>query len=220
MIGTNNHVEAYEIAGKKVTFFPATAIGYVAYPEALLVRGLASGIAAAGAEVRIVEERRNAAIEQTLKVHGSDAMRRTYESFPDLTIHSYTARAGAPLLEWVSREMALIDMAVAIDGLPDELCQWIANLSHPTLTRIFISYRPEQITAERAAELELDKFDIIASPETIEGVDTTSRIALALAGADAELIDQLPEAWRSKLVDSATAATGLIDLVKAHQIRG
>lgn len=87
-----------------------------------------------------------------------------------LQYSTYEPRTGASLLEWLTREVSLIDTAVAVQGVDGELARWIANITRAGLTRAFLIWDPVAITAERMAELELDKYDVILSPAPLAGL--------------------------------------------------
>lgn len=157
-------------AALRVTFFVNSIIGYVENPAALYTRALANGLAVLGSDVRVVEERQNDAFTRTLRATGSAASRHVYERFPLLQYSTYEPRTGASLLEWLTREVSLIDTAVAVQGVDGELARWIANITRAGLTRAFLIWDPVAITAERMAELELDKYDVILSPAPLAGL--------------------------------------------------
>jgi hypothetical protein len=117
-----------------------------------------------GNDVRIVEERQNHAFTRTLRAVGSDAARHFHHQFALLQHTTYEPRTGARLLEWVTRETALIDVAVAVAGLEDELCRWIANVGHEGLIRAYLTWQPELLSAQVAQRLELDKLDVVLAP--------------------------------------------------------
>lgn len=200
-----------------ITFFPASALGYVDYPEGLFTRGLAAGLLALGHDVRIVEERKNAVMTRTLKADGAAAARRLYEEFPELLVHSYEPRTGGRLLEWLSRELSLIDVAVAVDGLPDEVARWIANLTHPTLTRLYLTFKPQLLDAETVARLELDKYDrILGTGEPAAPIDW-SPILPTLARQDraADLERHVPPDLTDRLADPLAAAEAFEQIVRS-----
>jgi hypothetical protein len=118
-----------------------------------------------GNEVRVVEERQNQALARTLRAVGSGAVRHFHEQFALLQHTTYEPRTGARLLEWVTRELALIDVAVAVEGLEDELCRWIANVTRERITRAYLAWQPEQLTADDVQRLELVKFDVVLAPK-------------------------------------------------------
>ncbi len=148
----------------KATFFVESVVGYVENPTAIYARGLAHGLSLRGNEVRIVEERQNAAFARTLRVAGAEAARHFYDRFRMFQHHSYERRSGAPLLEWVTRELSLIDVGVAVAGLEPELCRWLANVSREGLVRVYLTFEPEQLTDDVVAALELERFDLILAP--------------------------------------------------------
>lgn len=198
-----------------VTFFPASALGYVDYPEGLFTRGLAAGLLARGHDVRIVEERKNPVMTRTLKVDGAAAARRLYDEFPELLVHSYEPRTGGRLMEWLSRELSLIDVAVAVDGLPEVVARWIANLTHPALTRVYLTFRPETLDAETVARLELDKYDrILTTGEPATSIDW-SPILPTLARQDraAGLDTHVPPDLVDRLADPIAAAEDFEQIV-------
>lgn len=133
-------------------------------PEALYARAIAWGFHQQGRHVRMLEERRNAALRRTLESVGGAASRHAFEAFPGILMHSFEPRSGASLMEWVARELSLVDLAIAIDGAGEELTRWIANLDHSTLTRIFVTYRPNELSKERVGQLELARFDAVFAP--------------------------------------------------------
>lgn len=118
----------------------------------------------------MLEERRNPALRRTLETVGAAASRQVFENFRDIMIHSFEPRTGPALMEWVIRELSSSDLVIAIDGMPVELTRWIANLDHAVLTRAFVTYRPETLTVERAAELEVERFDVVlaSGPPAVE----------------------------------------------------
>ena len=114
-----------------------------------------------GNEVRIVEERQNAAFARTLRAVGAVASRHFYDEFRTIQHHTYEPRSGASLLEWVTRELALIDVAVAVAGIESELCRWLANVSQEGLARAYLTFDPDSLTDDVVAALELERFDLI-----------------------------------------------------------
>jgi hypothetical protein len=150
--------------GLRISFFAGSVVGYVDNPSAIYTRGLALGLALRGNDVRVVEERRNAALTRTLRAVGSSAVRHFHEQFEALQHTTYEPRTGARLLEWVTRELALIDVAVAVDGLEDELCRWIANVSRERIRRAYLTWQPDQISEAVVQRLELERFDVILAP--------------------------------------------------------
>ena len=149
------------IPPKRIGIFTHSAVGYVENPEALYSRAIAWGLHERGHQVRMLEERRNPSLRKTLEVVGSGASRHVYEAFSGVLIHSYEPKRGAPLMEWLARELSLVDLAIAIDGLSVETARWIANLSHPDTRRAFLTYRPGELTPARAAEIEIERYDAV-----------------------------------------------------------
>jgi hypothetical protein len=177
-----------------VAIFSASAIGYVDNPEALYARAMAWGLHQRGHTVRMLEERRNPALRRTLESVGAGASRQAFESFPGILIHSFEPRRGPQLMEWVARELSLVDLAIAIDGLPVELTRWIANLDHARLARAFVTYRPDELTDERAVELELDRFDLVLASGSPQARLPWHALPQSIAPQDLEAIphDYLP----------------------------
>jgi hypothetical protein len=176
----------------KVTFFAESVVGYVENPAAIYTRGLAHGLSLRGNDVRIVEERQNAAFTRTLRAVGAEASRYFYDSFTTFQHHTYEARRGAPLLEWVTRELSLIDVAVAVAGIESELCRWLANVTREGLTRAYLTFEPESLTDDVVAALELERFDLILALRQPVAAIPWRPFAAAVAG-----YDQVPEIARS-----------------------
>lgn len=203
----------------KVTFFPGSIIGYVDHPQAILTRGLALGLVGRGHDVRIVEERQNAIVKRTLLDQGAEPTRHFHRHFQQFQYHTFEPRTGAPLLEWVTRELALIDVAVAVDGVEQELCRWLGNVTREGLLRVFATYDPDSLTDERAAALEIEKFDLVVAPSRPAGTMPWSELPPAVAEADEEPViqAQIPPAVRQAEIEPDRAAAQfeqIIDILR------
>lgn len=187
-------------------------VGYVGYPEALYVRGLAQGLSQRGHETRVVEPRQNDAFARTLRKLGSAPARHFHDAFPRLQRHTFEPRSGGRLLEWVAREAALIDVAVAVDGLDAELCRWLANVSRDGLKRVYLTYRPAQLTEPVVDRLEVNRFDATLAPAAPAAELRWLDVPATVAPADSEagLGDRLGELAVLPLVDPLTAADAFI----------
>ncbi len=159
-------------------------MGYVDNPEALYARAIAWGLHERGHYVRMIEERRNATLRRTLEAVGSGAYRAVHDNFPGVLVHAFEPRSGAALMEWLARELSLVDIAIAVDGLPSDVARWIANLDHRALQRIFVSYRPDDLTSERATEFELERYDGVFASSSPKASIAWSPIQRALAPQD------------------------------------
>ncbi len=158
----------------KVTFFVESVVGYVDNPTAIYTRGLAHGLSLRGNDVRIVEERQNDAVTRTLLAAGSGVARHFHDTFRMFQHHTYEPRSGAQLLEWVTRELSLIDVAVAVAGIDSELCRWLANVSREGLVSTYLTFEPENLTDEVVAALDLDRFDLILAPRQPAAVNSVA----------------------------------------------
>lgn len=143
----------------KWTFFTASVTGYVSHPEALFTRALGSALAKRGEMVRLIEPRQNEHYVSTLEQERAPAARVMFDAFPEVQHHTFEMRRGPRLFEWLAREIALIDVAVAVDGIDAELVRWLANLNQPNLLRLFQTYRPDALTHAQREKLELDQFN-------------------------------------------------------------
>ena len=171
----------------RITFFVNSIVGYVDNPSALYTRAFANSLATLGNDIRVVEERQNEMLTRTLRTTGSRASRHVYERFPLLQHSTYDPRTGAPLLEWLSREVSLIDIAIAVQGVNTELTRWIANISREGLTRAFLVWEPEALDESDIVALELEKFDIILAPTPIARLPSLA-VQPSLAEQDLSLI--------------------------------
>jgi hypothetical protein len=192
----------------RITFFVESVVGYVDNPTALLVRGLAHGLAQRGHDVRVVEERNNHALARTLRQAGAEPLRHFHDAFPELQRHTYEPRSGPPLLEWVSREIALIDVAVAVHGAETELCRWLANLTRERLPRIFLTLDPQRLDDEASARDAVPLFDAVFAPSQ-PAADLEWRLippCIATQDRDAGLLDGIDRRIALDLVDPLTAA--------------
>ncbi len=187
----------------KITFFANSIIGYVENPAALYTRALANGLAVLGHDVRVVEERQNEQLARTLRVTGAGASRHVYERFPLLHYSTYEPRSGAPLLEWLAREVSLIDVAVAVQGGDRELTRWIANISREGLTRAFLSWSPADIDEAGAAALELARYDLILGPAPVASLPW---LAVSPSLAEQDLGEDIDRSLAGPLYDDLADA--------------
>jgi hypothetical protein len=203
----------------RITFFPGSIVGYVDYPQAILTRGLAHGLAGHGNDVRIVEERQNALLTNTLLTQGAGPSRHFHDNFRQFQYHTYEPRTGTQLLEWVTRELALIDVSVAVDGVEQELCRWLGNITRAGLIRAFLTFDPEGLTDERASALDIDKYDIVIAPGKPAADVPWSELPPSVAPADGapEIQRYLSASLAGQLVDPNVAATTFEGLIQVLQ---
>jgi hypothetical protein len=156
-----------------------------------------------GNDIRIVEERQNHAFTQTLRDAGAGAgaARHFHDSFRLFQHTTYEPRSGGRLLEWTTRELALIDIAVAVAGLDQELCRWLANLSHPGLVRAYLTFDPGSLTDDVVATLELEKYDLVLAPS--EPVARVYWQPILPAVADQDRTPAITGALDPSIVDAA-----------------
>jgi hypothetical protein len=169
-------------------------------------------LALRGNDVRVVEERQNQPFVRTLREHGAASSRHFYQHFSAVQHATWESRTGAQLLEWVTRELALIDVAVAVAGLNDELCQWLANVTRDGLTRAYLTWEPETLDAAAAERLQLDRFDVVLAPcSPVAGLPWLPVMpAITAADADAGLAEHVtgtlpPASTLSDPIDTASA---------------
>lgn len=201
----------------KITFFPGTVVGYAGDPAALLTRGLALALARQGHIVRVVEARQNHAFARTLREEGSGAARQFFNDFSVIQHHTFEPRSGAQLLEWVTREVALIDIAVAVGGIDEEECRWLANVTRAGLRRVYLTFTPHALSVESATRLELERFDRIIAPGRPPVELPWGRTPATLAPADerAGLGARLDPETASSLAPAAEAAAAFLAAVYA-----
>lgn len=199
----------------KVTFFAGSVVGYIDHPEALLTRGLAHGLALRGNDIRIVEERQNEILKRTLLEVGAEPSRHFHQHFGNLQYHTFEPRTGAPLLEWVTRELALIDVGVAVDGAGQELVRWLGNVTREGLIRAFLTYAPEALTEARVAELEIEKYDVVIAPSKPQADVPWTQLPPAIAPPDDDpaLRATVPDEIQETLADPIVTATAFERIV-------
>lgn len=113
--------------------FAESIVSSVGNPDALLLRVLGRTLVQAGHEVTFYEPRRNPALLRLLRrdgARGLDAFRRAH---PDLPYRTMDERAGADLVEWLTRTLATADVALVQSGAPATLTTWIGRLTRPHL---------------------------------------------------------------------------------------
>lgn len=200
------------------TFFTGSAIGYVGHPQALFTRALAAALAGRGDIVRVVEPRKNEHIVRTLEQDRAPAARALYEHFPTIQHHTFEMRRGPRLFEWLAREIALLDIAVAVQGADTELVRWLANLDQSGLLRLFQSYQPEQLTPAVAATLELSRYNgMLASGLPADASLSWQLVRPSMADSDvaAGRVQYVDEPSKARLVSPELALADLDAAVEA-----
>ncbi len=198
--------------------FSQSAIGYVGNQEALFARGLAWGLHQRGHIVRMLEERRNPALQRTLRAVGASASRQAFDDFPGIHIHSFEPRSGAALMEWIARELSQVDLAIVVDGLPNEVTRWVANLDHRLIVRVFVTFRPNDLNDERAQNLELPRYDLIFSSSQPEASIEWQAIQPTVAPPDFAAVPPqfLPDEDVSSIADPIEVAREIERMFELH----
>ncbi|MCO5176503.1 MAG: hypothetical protein M9890_05970 [Thermomicrobiales bacterium] len=122
---------------------------------------------------------------------------------------TYEPRSGAQLLEWMTREISLIDLAVVVQGADAELTRWAANITREGLSRAYLAWQPDELTEALASELEIDKFDFVCGPAPVTDLPWVE-VQRALAEQDIDGAIELAHAGvaatdRGNTIDAAAA---------------
>lgn len=195
---------------QRITFFCGSVIGYRGDPAALPTRALADALGRRGHIVRLTEERMNAAFTQTLREVGGDAVRTIHDTFPHMQMHAWETRQGAQLLEWLTRELALVDVAVVVDGAGELLTEWVAMIERRGLVRVYLHWESEALSSERAAALHLDRFDLVLSA-------ADGALPYALAPQDIAAGITMPDVDAASLADAGGVAQAFERAIATHR---
>lgn len=113
--------------------FTTSIISSVDNPEALLWRSLGGRLRRAGHQAVFFESRGNKAVRMLLQRDGSQALKEFRARFPDIEYRTYGPRHGANLVEWMTRILATVDVAVIQANVETELVRWLGELTRPHL---------------------------------------------------------------------------------------
>ncbi len=146
----------------RFTFFAPTVVGYLSWPPALHVRGLADALADEGHEVRVLEPRNNRLFTESLRGAGSEPARHFYLNFSRLQMHTYEPRFGTALLEWTARELALIDAAFVVSGVEPDVLRTIASTSRSGLVKVLLRAPGDNTVAHDGFDWSLSLPQVVA----------------------------------------------------------
>lgn len=139
--------------------FSRSIISAVGNPDAYLMRALGGFLANLGDEATFFEERANPALRAMLVEHGAAAMTAFRLRYPNLAYRTIDPRSGADLVEWLTRTLSTVDIAVVLHQAPAELTRWVGFLTRPHLVTAFVDPGiGEQIAEAALREREISAF--------------------------------------------------------------
>ena len=122
----------------RFVFFGHSIVSDWENPAALTMRALLRALNQLGYETRFLEERGNRATVELLRARGSAPLREFAREYPDLIYRTYELPKGLERTVWLARELADVDVAVALDNAPRELLEEIARVPLPRLVRVLL----------------------------------------------------------------------------------
>lgn len=142
---------------RRWAIFCGSVVSAVENPSAHLFRALGRALSQRGDEATFYEEQSNAAIRALLMREGARAFERFRSDFPEIVYRTADRRTGADLVEWLTRILATVDIAVVDVGAPPTLTAWVGRLTRPHLTTFLVDpgwnavLRPADIEARDPA---------------------------------------------------------------------
>ncbi len=118
--------------------FAASVISPVDNPDAYLWRALGARLKQLGQDATFFEPRGNAALRALLHRSGSAALKDFRLNHPDVEYRTLEPRTGADLVEWMTRTLATIDVALIQSNAPAPLIEWLGKLTRPYLQTFFV----------------------------------------------------------------------------------
>jgi hypothetical protein len=122
----------------RFVFFGHSIVSDWENPAALTSRALLRALNQFGHETRFLEERGNRATVELLRARGSAPLREFAREFPDVIYRTYELPKGLERTVWLARELADVDVAVALDDAPRELTDELARVPLPRLVRVLL----------------------------------------------------------------------------------
>lgn len=158
--------------------FAASVISADGNPDAYLLRALGRVLVRDGHEVLFYEVRGNPALQRLLRqagAHGLDAFRASY---PDITYRTIERRAGADLVEWLTRTLATADVALVQPGTPAPLATWVGRLTRRHLrTYLLHTGWGGKETPQDIAVLEPENFSgVFTGPTAVDPAVPSDRL--------------------------------------------
>ena len=115
---------------ERVAIFSASVISPIDNPDAYVGRALGRALVASGHDVTLFEERANPALRALLRRAGAGGIADFRQRYPELTYRTIdTPRSVAALVEWLTRTLATIDIAVVQRDTPAQLAAWVGRLT-------------------------------------------------------------------------------------------
>jgi len=123
--------------------FVRSVLSTVENPGGQLFRALGRALVRRGQEVLFLEERGNPAVRALLRQRGAAGLVELRNDWPELAYQTYERRAGADLVEWLSRTLATADVALVELGVAPELVYWVGELTRPHLRTYLLDLMPD-----------------------------------------------------------------------------
>lgn len=109
--------------------FTKSVVSAVNNPEALLWRSLATRLRHAGHQAIFYEPRGNESVRLLLRRDGSQGLKDFRTRFPDVEYRTFESRRGADLVEWMTRMLATVDVAMIPANADSDLVRWLGQLT-------------------------------------------------------------------------------------------
>lgn len=171
--------------------FAASVISADGNPDAYLLRALGRVLVRDGHEVTFYEERGNPALQRLLRHEGARGLDAFRTAYPDIIYRTIERRAGADLVEWLTRTLATADVALVQPGAPEQLATWVGRLTRRHLrTYLLHTGWSGQETPQDIAVLEPSNFSgIFTGPSAVHNAVPSDRLRRLDALPDPEGFD-------------------------------
>lgn len=118
--------------------FSTSVVSAIDNPDAYLWRALGTRLRQMGHEAIFFEPRGNDAVRALLHRSGSAALTEFRVRHADIEYRTFEPRTGADLVEWMTRTLATVDVAVIQASAAAELVKWLAKLTRPHLRTFYV----------------------------------------------------------------------------------
>jgi hypothetical protein len=201
--------------------FTASVVSAIDNPEAYLWRVLGSRLREIGHEAFFFEPRGNEPVRALLHRSGSRALKEFSFRHPDVEYRTLEPRKGADLVEWMTRTLATVDVAVIQSNVEPDLINWMGQLTRPHLQTFFLDsgWSDQQALSDALADQIRTYTAVLVGDERL--VSSYAQIVprdRVLSFGPLLPVPQTEDLTQEAVADLERACDRLIDIITARRI--
>lgn len=201
--------------------FTRSTVSSLDNPDAYLARALARQLRRLGHEAYFYEERGNPALLALLRSGGVRALDAFRAEHPEVAYRTYEPRSGADLVEWLTRTLATVDIALVLAGTPAPVARWVGRLTRAHLRTYLIDTGwGTPPSPEYLAEIEPAGYALVI----VASESLAERYRTLVPAGRIRLLEKLPQTVGLTEPDASAArnaaAIELLEIVRRNDAAG